>query len=81
MRALGFDVKKPEVVKMVHDVDPANSGAVDYLQFLEISKLNRNDQAILRCGLSGCGSSPTNFFHFVLQWRIDTLSETPKRRS
>jgi len=36
MRALGFDVKKPEVVKMVHDVDPTNSGAVDYLQFLEI---------------------------------------------
>jgi centrin-3 len=42
MRALGFDVKKPEVVKMVHDVDPANSGAVDYLQFLEISKLKRS---------------------------------------
>jgi Ca2+-binding EF-hand superfamily protein len=38
MRALGFDVKKPEVVKMVHDVDPTNAGAVDYLQFLEISK-------------------------------------------
>ncbi|KAJ1440159.1 hypothetical protein B484DRAFT_443630, partial [Ochromonadaceae sp. CCMP2298] len=36
MRALGFDVKKPEVVKMVHDVDPANVGAVDYEQFLEI---------------------------------------------
>lgn len=36
MRALGFDVKKPEVIKIVHDVDPNNSGAVDYDQFLEI---------------------------------------------
>mmetsp|Transcript_12246 Transcript_12246/g.13185 ORF Transcript_12246/g.13185 Transcript_12246/m.13185 type:complete len:163 (-) Transcript_12246:154-642(-) len=36
MRALGFDVKKPEVIKMVHDVDPSNTGTVDYDQFLEI---------------------------------------------
>jgi hypothetical protein len=38
MRALGFDVKKPDVIKMVHDVDPNNAGSVDYEQFLEISK-------------------------------------------
>ena len=38
MRALGFDVKKPDVIKMVHDVDPNNSGSIDYDQFLEISK-------------------------------------------
>lgn len=38
MRALGFDVKKADIVKMVHDVDPNNSGSVDYPQFLEISK-------------------------------------------
>ena len=37
MRALGFDVKKADIVKMVHDVDPNNSGSVDYPQFLEIS--------------------------------------------
>jgi len=36
MRALGFDVKKPDVIKMVHEVDPSNNGAVDYEQFLEI---------------------------------------------
>mmetsp|Transcript_15954 Transcript_15954/g.24041 ORF Transcript_15954/g.24041 Transcript_15954/m.24041 type:complete len:166 (-) Transcript_15954:151-648(-) len=36
MRALGFDVKKPDIVRMVHDVDPNNSGSVDYPQFLEI---------------------------------------------
>jgi centrin-3 len=36
MRALGFDVKKPEVIKLVHDVDPSNAGSIDYEQFLEI---------------------------------------------
>lgn len=41
MRALGFDVKKPDVIKLVHDVDPNNSGSIDYEQFLEISKLLR----------------------------------------
>ena len=38
MRALGFEVKKPEVVKLVNDIDPSNSGSIDYEQFLEISK-------------------------------------------
>ena len=36
MRALGFDVKKADVIKLVHDVDPNNIGNVDYEQFLEI---------------------------------------------
>ena len=36
MRALGFDVKKADVIKLVHDVDPNNVGNVDYEQFLEI---------------------------------------------
>jgi len=36
MRALGFDVKKADVIKLVHDVDPNNSGNVEYEQFLEI---------------------------------------------
>ncbi|CAM9599827.1 unnamed protein product, partial [Heterosigma akashiwo] len=29
IRALGFPVKKQEVLKMVHDVDPHNDGFVD----------------------------------------------------
>ena len=37
MRALGFDVKKPDIVRMVHSIDPNNGGSVDYPQFLEIS--------------------------------------------
>ena len=36
MRALGFDVKKADVIKIVHDVDPSNEGTVVYEQFLEI---------------------------------------------
>jgi len=36
MRALGFEVKKPDIIKMVHEVDPTNAGTVDYDQFLEI---------------------------------------------
>jgi len=37
MRALGFDVKKHEVVKLVHDVDPRSHDCVNFNQFLEIS--------------------------------------------
>ena len=36
MRALGFDVKKADVIKIVHDIDPSNEGTVVYEQFLEI---------------------------------------------
>ena len=39
MRALGFQVKKPEVVKMVHEVDPHNEGIVNFDQFMDISAL------------------------------------------
>jgi Ca2+-binding EF-hand superfamily protein len=66
MRALGFDVKKPDIIKLVHgkffsslyaillpsakqefsflfqitptEIDPNNSGSVNYEHFLEISK-------------------------------------------
>mmetsp|Transcript_15258 Transcript_15258/g.35796 ORF Transcript_15258/g.35796 Transcript_15258/m.35796 type:complete len:160 (+) Transcript_15258:100-579(+) len=36
MRALGFDVKKAEVVKYVHDVDPHNGGFVTFDQYLSL---------------------------------------------
>jgi hypothetical protein len=38
MRALGFNVKKQEVVKLVHEVDPHNNGTIDFDNFLEISE-------------------------------------------
>jgi centrin-3 len=47
MRALGFDVKKPDIVKMVHDIDPNNTGTVNYQQFLEIST---SSDIVCSCG-------------------------------
>lgn len=50
MRALGFDVKKPDIVKMVHDIDPNNTGTVNYQQFLEISKSLSRPYIYMRWG-------------------------------
>lgn len=45
MRALGFNVKKPEVVKLAHDVDPHNNGTIEYESFLEISEWREGAEA------------------------------------
>ena len=47
IRALGFEVAKKEVVKLVHDVDPSNDGNVDYTTFLEVmtDKYSERDPA------------------------------------
>lgn len=47
MRALGFNVKKPEVVKLAHDVDPHNNGTIEYESFLEISEWREGAEARL----------------------------------
>jgi len=39
MRALGFEVKKSDVVKLVEEVDINRSGRVQFEDFLEISKI------------------------------------------
>jgi len=39
MRALGFPVKKAQVLKMAQEVDPNHGGAIDYDAYLEISEL------------------------------------------
>ena len=36
MRALGFQVKKAQVVKYVHELDPDNDGTVSYQLFLKL---------------------------------------------
>ncbi len=36
MRALGFDVKKKEVLDLMHEYDRDRSGAIEYIDFLEI---------------------------------------------
>lgn len=38
MRALGFQVKRAQVMKMAHEVDPNHGGAVDFETYLEISE-------------------------------------------
>ena len=38
MRALGFDVKKNDVLKLVHEADNTNNGNVNFDLFLEISE-------------------------------------------
>ncbi|KAF0776177.1 hypothetical protein AaE_000122 [Aphanomyces astaci] len=45
MRALGFDVKKQEVVKMVEEVDVHRSGRVHLDDFMEISTLLSMEKA------------------------------------
>ena len=39
MRALGFDVKKNDVLKLVHEADNTNNGNVNFDLFIEISRL------------------------------------------
>ena len=38
MRALGFDVKKNDVLKLVHEADNTNNGNVNFDLFIEISE-------------------------------------------
>ena len=39
MRALGFDVKKPEVLAIMKEYDVENSGQIQFTDFLEISNI------------------------------------------
>jgi Ca2+-binding EF-hand superfamily protein len=38
MRALGFQVKKKEVLELVDEVDVHRSGRIDFNDYMEISK-------------------------------------------
>ena len=38
LRALGFPVKKPEVLKLVRDADINNTGRIEYDDFVDIMK-------------------------------------------
>lgn len=37
MRALGFDVKKQEVLRLIDDVDRSGAGTIEFTDFFEIS--------------------------------------------
>lgn len=43
MRALGFDLKKAEVLKILRDHDKSNHGLLEYEDFVKISKLLKID--------------------------------------
>ena len=36
MRALGFEPKKEEIMKMIRDADQDNSGVIDFPEFLDM---------------------------------------------
>jgi len=40
MRALGFDVKKADVLKVLKDYDRDGTGKISFQDFSEVSKLN-----------------------------------------
>ena len=40
MRALGFQVKKNDVLKYVHTVDPHNEGTVNLDKFMDLSEFS-----------------------------------------
>lgn len=41
MRALGFDVKKAEVLKTLREYDPNGRGLIDFEDFNKVSKYRR----------------------------------------
>eukprot|EP00914_Ancora_sagittata_P033901 GHVO01068495.1.p1 GENE.GHVO01068495.1~~GHVO01068495.1.p1 ORF type:complete len:193 (+),score=32.44 GHVO01068495.1:32-580(+) len=45
MRALGFDVKKPQVLELMKEYDKANTGHIDFNDFMEImtQKISERD--------------------------------------
>ena len=47
MRALGFDVKKPDVLKILKDYDREASGKISFEDFQEVSKYLRTSNYIL----------------------------------
>ena len=40
MKALGFEASKPEVAKMIAEIDKDGSGTIDFEEFLDMMKKN-----------------------------------------
>lgn len=38
LRALGFDVKKADILKLMREYDPEESGKIQYSDFVDLSK-------------------------------------------
>ena len=57
MRALGFDVKKADVLKIMKDYDREASGKITFDDFNEVSKYSSNYLNHLHCiNYSSCNS-------------------------
>ena len=44
MRALGFEPKKEEIMKMIRDADQDNSGVIDFPEFLDMMTQRMGDR-------------------------------------
>ncbi len=51
MRALGFEVKKDEVKRLIEEYDRSSSGLIEFPEFLEISKLSHYPYLATTCGV------------------------------
>ena len=75
MRALGFPVKKNDVLKHVHNVDPHNEGTVKFEKFMDLSKFYW-----CGCGRGFLWSAFADHTASWLQWRIGITKEIRTRR-
>lgn len=52
LRALGFDVKKADVLKLMREYDPEESGKIQYSDFVDLSRppSDTSEQKVLREG-------------------------------
>ena len=50
MRALGFDVKKADVLKVLRDYDKDNNGKIFFDDFNEVSKYHSDVGHFIGCG-------------------------------
>ena len=44
MRALGFEPKKDEILKMIADADKDNSGVIDFNEFVDMMQQKMSDK-------------------------------------
>ena len=59
MRALGFEVKKEELKKMISDIDADASGHIEFPEFLEMmtGKVRARAAAAAACATDACAAS------------------------
>ena len=86
MRALGFEVKKEEIKKMIADIDKDGSGSIDFQEFMTMmtAKMVRiilcpPSLATLRPPLQAPASAPALPVHGVYKQHADACDLLPIR--